>query len=141
MASSLRRWRRRLNSRRSFWNYLWDNDYTKTNPFRRVIEAAGNQQCQFDAIGDKVVVMFMMFTGAWRSEVLRLHWRDVDLDQHIVNFSAARGNRRRVLPLTQQVCDVLQEWREVRPETSHRLVFRTKWGARLGRYGLASALH
>ncbi len=152
---------RRINSLRSFWNYLWDNDYTKTNPFRhvtlprqprnlptylsedecrRVIKAAGNQQCQFDAIRDKAVLMFMMFTGARRSEVLRLHWSDVDLDQQIVRFSAAKGDRTRVLPLAREVCDVLHEWREVRPESSHRLVFTAKWGARLGRYGLASAL-
>jgi len=152
---------RRINSLRSFWNYLWDNDYTKTNPFRqvtlprqprslpiylsedecrRLMEAAGNQQCQFNAIRDKAVLMLMVFTGARRSEVLDLGWRDLDLDQQTVRFSAAKGDRTRVLPLAHEVCEALREWREVRPESSHNHVFTAKWGARLGRYGLASAL-
>jgi integrase/recombinase XerD len=36
--------------------------------------------------------------------------------------------------------DLLREWREMRPDCDHAYVFTAKWGARLGKNGLMSAL-
>jgi len=152
---------RRINSLRSFWNYLWDNDYAQNNPFRqitlprqrrklptylseqecrRVVEAAGNQHDEFNACRDRAVLMFMVFTGARRSEVLNLKWSDVDLEQQTVRFVDSKGGKTRVLPLSEEVVQVLLEWQQMRPKCDHSHVFTAKWGARLERRGLNSAL-
>lgn len=153
---------RRIHSLRSFWNYLWDSDYTDTNPFRkltlpkqsralpvylseeecrRLLEAAGNQPCSFLVGRDRAVLTLMIFTGARRSEVLELTWSNVDLDQGTVRFVGAKGDKTRVVPLALDAAGLLREWRELRPQCDHGYVFTTQWGARLGKRGLNSALH
>jgi len=152
---------RRLHSLRSFWHYLWDSDYTETNPFgrltlprqphslpvylsedecRQLIEAAGQQKSEFLACRDQALLTFLIFTGARRGEVLNLTWEEVDLQQGTVRFVAAKGDKTRVLPLAERVVESLRQWQELRPVCQHRHLFTTPWGARLGKRGLASAL-
>ncbi|HEY3397838.1 MAG TPA: tyrosine-type recombinase/integrase [Armatimonadota bacterium] len=152
---------RRIHSLRSFWNYLLDSDYTDTNPFRkltlpkqarslpvylseeecrRLLEGAGSQACGFEACRDRAILTLMIFTGARRSEVLNLSWPNVDLDQGTIRFVGAKGDKTRVVPLAADVIGLLREWRELRPACDHRYVFTAKWGVRLGKRGLTSAL-
>ena len=152
---------RRIHSLRSFWNYLWDSEYTDENPFRkltlpkqsrklptylsedecrRLIEAAGAQASPFLACRDAALLTFLLFTGARRSEVLNLTWRHVDLEQGTVRFVAAKGDKTRVLPLAPAAVEGLRGWRELRPACGHEYVFTTQWGARLGRRGIRTAL-
>ena len=152
---------RRIHSLRSFWNYLWDSEYTDTNPFRKLtlpkqsrklpvylsehecrhlIAGAEQQASGFLACRDKALLMFMLFTGVRRSEVLDLTWHHVDLEQKTVRLVAAKGDKTRVVPLADAAAEVLSRWREVRPRCKHDHVFTTQWGARLGRRGLRSAL-
>ncbi len=151
---------RRLHSLRSFWNYLWDNDYAKGNPVRLVslprrarrlpvhlseeecrlvLTAAREQRSSFLACRDTALLTFLLMTGARRAEVLNLTWRDVDLSQLIVRFRRAKGDKTRVVPLAAEVAEALTLWREMRPECEHDYVFTTQWGARLGRRGIRSA--
>lgn len=111
---------RRIHSLRSFWNSLWESEYTDSNPFRKltlpkqsrnlpvylseeecrlVLEAAQVQRSAFLSCRDHALLTFLLFTGARRSEVLNLTWSDVDLAQRTVRFVAAKGDRTRVLPL------------------------------------------
>ena len=153
---------RRIHSLRSFWNYLWDSDYTNTNPFRkltlpkrsrdlpvylseeecrRLLEGAGNQPCPFCACRDRAILTLMIFTGARRSEVLDLTWPNVDLEQGTVRFVGAKGDKTRVVPLAADAADLLREWKKMRPaDFDHACVFTAKWGAPLGKKGLMSAL-
>ena len=152
---------RRIHSLRSFWNYLWDSDYTDTNPFRkltlpkqsrslpiylseeecrRLLDGAGHQISAFLSCRDRAILTLMVFTGARRGEVLGLTWSNVDLDQGTVRFAGAKGDKTRAVPLAVDVIDLLRGWREIRPECDHGCVFTTQWGARLGKRGLNSAL-
>jgi len=152
---------RRIHSLRSFWNYLWDSDYSDTNPFRkltlpkqprslpvylsedecrRLLEGASRQKSPFLACRDRAVLTLMLFTGARRSEVLNLDWNSVDLDQQTVRFVGAKGDKTRVVPLADDVVERLREWREIRPDCEHNYVFATQWKARLGKRGLQSLL-
>jgi len=152
---------RRIHSLRSFWNYLWENDYTDTNPFRKLslpkqvrqlpvylsedecrsmIAGAGEQKSALLRCRDTALLTFMLMTGARRSEVLSLRWADVDLMGKTVRFVAAKGHKTRVVPLAERPAAELSSWREVRPASDHDYVFTAKSGARLGRRGLATAL-
>jgi site-specific recombinase XerD len=152
---------RRIHSLRSFWNYLWDSDHIATSPFRgltlpkqsrklpvylsegecrQLLAACAQQRSLFLGVRDHALLTFMVFTGARRSEVLNLSWRDVDLGQGTVRFVGAKGDRTRVLPLAAEAIEVLRQWRDVRPACAHSYVFTAVSGARLGRRGLATAL-
>lgn len=152
---------RRIHSLRSFWNYLWDCEYTDVNPFRRLtlpkqsrklptylseddsrrlIEAAGGQPSAFLACRDRAILVFMLFTGARRSEVLGLTWDAVDLDQLTVRFVGAKGDKTRAVPLAEPAAAALREWAAIRPNCQHRHVFTTQWGARMGKRGLCTTL-
>lgn len=152
---------RRLHSLRSFWNYLWDNDYAEGNPLRLVslprrprrlpvhlseedcrlvLAAAREQRSSFLACRDTALLTFLLMTGARRAEVLNLTWSDVDLSQLIVRLRGAKGDKTRVVPLAAEVAEALNLWREMRPECDHDYVFTTQWGARLGRRGVRSTL-
>ena len=152
---------RRIHSLRSFWNYLWDCEYTDANPFRkltlpkqsrklpvylsedecrRLIAAARSQASPFLACRDGALLTLMLFTGARRSEILNLTWQDVDLEQGAIRFVAAKGDKTRVLPLAEDAAQRLSQWRAIRPHCGHDHVFTTQWGARLGRRGIRTAL-
>ncbi|NSW58639.1 MAG: tyrosine-type recombinase/integrase [Armatimonadetes bacterium] len=152
---------RRIHSLRSFWNYLWDCEYTDDNPFRkltlpkqsrklptylpeddcrRLIDAAGEQASAFLSCRDRAILVFMLFTGARRSEVLGLTWDAVDLEELTVRFVGAKGDKSRAVPLAEPAAEALREWAAVRPNCQHRYVFTTQWGARLGKRGLCTTL-
>jgi site-specific recombinase XerD len=152
---------RRIHSLRSFWNYIWDNEYVAANPFRgltlpkqsrklpvylsedecrRLIEATQRQSSPFLRCRDKALLNFVVFTGARRSEVLNLRWLDLDLEGGTVRFVGAKGGKTRVVPLAEGASKELQSWREMRPSCDHDYVFTTQWGARLGRRGVGTAL-
>jgi site-specific recombinase XerD len=147
---------RRVHSLRSFWNYLWDCEYTDTNPFRKLtlpkqsrklptylsedecrqpVGAAASQASPFLACRDGALLTFLLFTGARRGEVLDLTWRDVDLGQGTVRFVGAKGDKTRVLPLATETVAGLCEWRELRPACEHEHVFTTQWGRGWGDAG------
>jgi len=153
---------RRINSLRSFWKYLWDSEYTTSDPFRklampkqdrklpvylsedecrRLVEAAGDQRSQFLSCRDQAVLTFMLFTGARRSEVFNLRWEDIDTDRGTVRFVGAKGHKTRAVPLAGPAIAALTDWQAVRPECEHPYVFCTQWGARLAKRGLRSALN
>jgi integrase/recombinase XerC len=152
---------RRIHSLRSFWNYLWDSDYTDTNPFRKIslpkqsralpvylsveeaqslVAAAATQEHEFYARRDKAIVTFLLFTGARRSELLNLTWDDVDLQGKTVRFVGAKGDKTRAVPLADQSLGDLLEWQALRPSCNHRNVFTSRSGARLGKRGLKTAI-
>ncbi len=152
---------RRINSLRSFWSYIWENEYVDHNPMRgltlpkqtrnvpsylseqecrQIIAATQEQKSAFWRCRDRAVLTFMLFTGARRSEVLNVKLSHLDLDGKTVRFEAAKGNKTRVVPLADQVCGRLQEWLEIRPDADHDYVFTAKWAVPLGRRGLYSML-
>jgi len=152
---------RRIHSLRSFWNYLWDSDYVDTNPFRklalprqsralpvylsveeatRLIAATAARKSDFYVRRDRAILALLLFTGARRSELLNLQWDDVDTQGQTVRFVAAKGDKTRVVPMTDQLVSDLAEWQKARPAATHRHVFTSKSGTRLGKRGLRTAL-
>lgn len=152
---------RRINSLRSFWKYIWNNEYVDLDPFRglsipkqsrelptylsaeecrRMLDATQMQKSPLLRARDRALLTFMVFTGARRSEVLNLQWPDVDLPGRVVRFVAAKGDKTRAVPLAEDVCAELTRWREVRRECDHEYVFTSRCGRRMSRQALGKAL-
>ena len=153
---------RRINSLRSFWNYLRDTDYTERDPFFRIslpktpqevpthlsaeeaealLAAAQRQACLFNAFRDTAILSVLLYTGVRRSELLSLALTDVDVSAGSLQVVSGKGRKSRVLPLLPAPCAALSDWLELRPEDcGHDRVFTCKWGAPMSRPGLTSCL-
>jgi len=151
----------RLNSLRSFWNYLRESEYTQTDPFfriflrkragrtpshltldeaERLLAAAEQQEDLFNAFRDTAVLTVMLYTGVRRNELLALTLDDLDLAGGTVRIASGKGGKSRVLPLLPPACTAVADWLELRPACEHERVFTSKWGAPLSKNGLASLL-
>jgi len=152
---------RRIDSLRSFWNYLRESEYTESDPFFRIsvrkrpartpthlsleeaqglLAAAGRQGSLFNAFRDTAVLTVLLCTGIRRSELLSLTLDALDLDGGTLQVTAGKGSKSRVLPLLPAACTALADWLELRPDCGHDRVFTSKWGAPLSTNGLSSLL-
>ena len=73
------------------------------------------------------LVIVAMCTGMRKSEILALHWKDVDLDKRVVIVQASKNGDRRSVPITGPALDVLKDLKKVRHIASD-LVFARKDG-------------
>lgn len=73
------------------------------------------------------LVIVAMCTGMRKSEILALHWKDVDLDKRVVIVQASKNGDRRSVPITGPALDIMHELRKVRHIASD-LVFARKDG-------------
>jgi len=152
---------RRLCSLRSFWNYLRDTEYTNYDPFLKIstpkkerplptyltaqectalLEAAERQRSVSLGFRDKAALATLIFTGVRRGELLNLRVASVDFQGERLVIEKGKGKKPRVLPLAQPLREALQDWLELRPRCNHDFLFTAQWGAKMGKYGLASAL-
>lgn len=64
-------------------------------------------KCKETDPGFYPLLVFYLYTGARRSEILRLRWEDIDLVNGLAKV-VGKGNRERMIPLMQPVLDILQ---------------------------------
>jgi integrase len=56
-----------------------------------------------------------LLTGARTVSVSHLRWEDVDFDQEILHFRAAKAGRSYSVPMSRRLASILKEWREQVP--------------------------
>ena len=54
------------------------------------------------------VIRFALFTGVRRSEIFKLEWRDIDLEQETMTLRDPKGKKDQILPLSPQAKEVLE---------------------------------
>lgn len=87
------------------------------------------------------IVAFLLHTGARRGEAAGLYWQDVDTARRLVTIRRSyelppKSGKARTVPLTTEVCAILEEHRRQHPALSGAHVFLnpatgrplTKWG-------------
>lgn len=68
-------------------------------------------------------VRLCLTTGARKSEVLKLKWRQIQLDQQMAVLPKTKNDKPRALPLVTDVCAALAKVRKVRPLHSDFVFF------------------
>jgi len=152
---------RRLNSLRSFWNYLRDSGYTQKDPFLRISVPKGSKpvphylsadECEellaaterqssiARAFRDKAILSVLIFTGIRRSELLELRLDSVDLSQGTLRVEKGKGRKTRVLPLCERAPNALRDWLELREPCGHDYLFTSIARRRLAVKGLMGVL-
>lgn len=152
---------RRLNSLRSFWNYLRDSGYTQQDPFLRIsvpkrskpvphylsadeceelLAATERQSSIAWAFRDKAILSLLIFTGIRRSELLELRLDSVALSQGTLRVQKGKGRKTRVLPLCERAATALRDWLELRERCDHEYLFTSTGRRHLGVKGLMGVL-
>jgi len=117
---------RHLYALRSFWDYLIETEQVEGNPARRVsipkVEQPLPRYLSVEEIRD---------TGMRRGELLNLRTGDVRFDDGIVRVTG-KGRKSRVIPLTDELIEALEDWLEFRQEDAdHDHLFTTTHGNRI----------
>ncbi|MEW6686074.1 MAG: tyrosine-type recombinase/integrase [Candidatus Edwardsbacteria bacterium] len=59
--------------------------------------------------GSKTIVLFALYTGLRKSEILNLRWSEVDFKNRMIIVEKTKTNERRIIPMNQAVYKQLQE--------------------------------
>ena len=148
---------RRINCLRSFFNFLWTNEYVATNPClkittpkkartlptvlteeesRALLEAAYQSHYTMLGFRDHAVFGLLLYTGVRRQELLDLTLDDIDLKEGWLRVRRGKGMKMRLVPLVPEAASAVQDWLEFRPQCSHHYLLTTLTGKPLGRHGL-----
>lgn len=77
----------------------------------------------------RLVVAFLYYTGLRISECLNLTTDDVDLNQQMVHVRAGKGNKDRLVPLSEKILPLLNEYSDkVRPQAAKSFFATDKTG-------------
>jgi site-specific recombinase XerD len=98
------------------------------------IRVAGLTELQ--RLRDRAILECLYSSGVRRSELLGLELGDVDLDGRTMRVIGGKGNKDRVVPLTEVAADAMRAYLGVRPRTAGSAFFTGRGGARLSESAL-----
>ncbi len=148
---------RRVASLKSLVSYLQECEYTSHNPLARIstpkkqhrtptyltleecqhlLDATDKNHFFMLAFRDKAILGTFLYTGIRRGELLALKLDDADLEACTLAVRNGKGGKGRVIPLCDEVIELLRDWLELRSECDHDVLFTTRLGQPLGKHGL-----
>jgi integrase/recombinase XerC len=83
------------------------------------------------AVRDRAIIELLYGSGIRRAELAGLNIDDIDFGQRVAMVTG-KGNKRRMVPLTEASVFAMQKYQHVRPATSDRAFFLSNRNARLG---------
>ena len=124
----------------SFFGFLQDTGYAQSNPARRLPlprvsehvpvylseEMAQQLIAAADAPWTKAAVVLLLSTGIRRSEAVAITFDDLDLEKRQL-LIRGKGDKERVVPLTDQVVEAIQAYLPYRTKTQSRHLFGSAW--------------
>lgn len=129
--------RRKIHSLSSFYRYLCEMEYIQTNPMtpihapkreetlpvylskselKRLLEAPFKfARFPEHRLRDRLILELFVFTGARRSEVIRLNWSDINFSQKTILLNG-KGKKQRVVPINDILGqDLVEYYSQVNP--------------------------
>jgi len=124
----------------SFFGFLQDMGYAQANPARRLPlprvsehvpvylseELAQQLIAAADTPGTKAAVVLLLSTGIRRSEAVGVTLDDIDLEKRQL-LIRGKGDKERVVPLTDQVVEAIRAYLPYRTKTQSRHLFVSAW--------------
>ena len=124
----------------SFFGFLQDMGYAHTNPTRRLPlprvseyvpvflteEMAQQLIAAADTPWTKAMVVLLLSTGIRRSEAVGITLDDLDLEERQL-LIRGKGDKERVVPLTDQAVEAIQAYLPHRTQTQSRHLFVSAW--------------
>jgi len=110
------------------WEWLEDNPMRKikklTEPRGRVRFLSDEERnsllkaCKCAPYkGMYLIVVMALSTGARRSEIQKLKWRDIDFERKQIVLHETKNKERRVIPLQGHAYELLKQWANIIPRS------------------------
>jgi site-specific recombinase XerD len=103
---------------------------------RKLMEAAVVTPHVPLAFRNRALMGVLIYAGLRKSEVVGLALEDVDLERRALKVVDGKGGQDRVIPICDELHDILKDWIEMRPEVDHNALFTGLSGERLKGGGL-----
>ncbi len=124
----------------SFFGFLQDMGYARSNPARRLPlprvseyvpvflseEMAQQLIAAADTPWTRAMVLLLLSTGIRRSEAVGITLDDLNLEERQL-LIRGKGDKERVVPLTDQVIEAIQAYLPHRTKTQSRYLFVSAW--------------
>ncbi len=132
---------RKINSIKSFFRYLIQQNVLETNPAEVIIHPKLEQlpprilsKMEYRALRDacrgdsrmRAIVEVLLQTGMRISELSSLQLTDIDFDHNVIHIGAQNSREARKVPMNQAAKTALQDYLSVRPRAREKTVFLTK---------------
>ncbi len=132
---------RKLNSLKSFFRYLKEQDVIASNPVKQIshprLSSAPPRilsQMEFRALRDTVkkdrrihaIVELLLQTGIRISELAALKSEDISLTKKQIYIAAQGSHPSRIVPLNNAALEALKTYAEIRPRSKEHIFFLTK---------------
>ena len=135
--------RRKVNSLRSFFYFLTEQEYLDKNPtlsihapkreeklpvfmsefelelFLKTIQMTGKKNAQHDLCMFKTLA----YTGIRRQECISLNWNDVNFGTNTITVNLGKCKKSRVVPMPPSLAEILWEYLQTRLPLSSQAVF------------------
>lgn len=132
---------RKVNSIKSFFRYMTDENIVSQNPAKSVPQPKYEQlppqiltreqyqalrtACK-DDIRMTAIVELLLQTGMRISELANLHLDDINFDNNIINIETSDTGINRRIPMNEVAKSALSAYLKIRPRTREETVFLTK---------------
>lgn len=143
--------RRKINSLRSFFNFLISQEYIIKNPMApitapkkperlpvylkpdeiKLLISMPMKHSRNNKLRDKCILETFVFTGLRRSELLSLNWQDIDFGSNTITVLNGKGKKQRVVPITEPLVSDLWAYLQTRLPLKDHAVFISGNGTRL----------
>jgi len=82
-----------------------------------------------------LLIRFALYTGLRRGELFSLKWKDVDLQNGVINLRNTKGGKDESLPISDEALNILCAARALLPSPDCSNVFPNKWGRKRRTFG------
>ncbi len=132
---------RKINSIKSFFRYLENEDVVDKNPADEISHPKIEQKpprylskLEYRALRDAcrgdariyAIVELLLQTGMRISELANLHLEDLDLERDVIYIRSQKSREGRKVPLNKAAKQALMDYLKVRPKARERMIFLTK---------------
>lgn len=132
---------RKINSIKSFFRYLENEDIVDKNPSDEISHPKIEQKpprylskLEYRALRDAcrgdarmyAIVELLLQTGMRISELSNLHLEDLDLERDVIYIRSQKSREGRKIPLNKAAKQALMDYLKVRPKAREKKIFLTK---------------
>ena len=142
--------RRKINSLKSFFNFLVSQDYLVQNPMRGItapkkekripkyftekqvkliLDTAKKSDDDF-ALRNYILIKLIAVTGIRRQEAVDLDFKDVDFGKNTIKIKG-KGNKERIVPISEEFSEDLWTYFQSRLPLKNQAMFITSTGNRI----------
>lgn len=97
----------------------------------RLLEACDENYFRLYRVRDRAIIAVLATLGVRRQELFDIRLQDWDAHERTVRIRSGKGDRERILPLTDELVSLIKRWLDVRPATDQPWLFVSRHGHQL----------